>query len=67
MHNVSAIRDYKNAATVTTGGTPDDFAHPRIIYPSNYNIAPFAAAATEGGGLDWPTFQSRGFRSWNYA
>ncbi len=37
--------DKVSGRTVTINGTVDAFPHPRIIYPSNYNIAPFNAAA----------------------
>lgn len=61
--NNSPERDLKSglSATVTNATKA---AHPRIIYPSNYNIAPFAAAAPGGNSYaNWPDFQSQGFWS----
>lgn len=42
LYNTSYVIDRALGSTVTTGGTPDDFAHPRMIYPSNYKFAPFS-------------------------
>jgi hypothetical protein len=42
--NTSDVVDYATGATVTTGGTPDTFDHPRVIYPNSGFVVPTPSA-----------------------
>src|SRR3990167_840920 len=60
--------DIVGGAAATTSGSPTNFAHPKIIYPSKKWLIDNTAAA--GGGdvfPEWPQFQSRGFWTPKYS
>jgi len=44
--NTVGVKDIMNSEALTVGGTPDTFAHPRIIYPSPAQIRRFGTATT---------------------